>query len=102
MCIRDSIYALGAKDGQEVWSSKCGSRMAGSPAVAYGAVFIGAGNQGGREEVDMSAGPVIALDAKTGTGIWRGEGGPQGIAAISSDGRRLFGASTDNYGALDI
>jgi outer membrane protein assembly factor BamB len=96
------MVALAVASGKEIWKTKCGSAMAGSPAVAYGAVFIGSGNRAGDQQLVMTAGPMVALDAATGTEIWRGEGGPQGVAAIASDGRRVFGVSSDLYGALDM
>jgi outer membrane protein assembly factor BamB len=51
----------------------------------------------------MTAGPVTALDAKNGNVIWHGQRGPQGAAAIASDGRRLaVGLNGSSYGAIDM
>ncbi len=97
------LYALAAKDGKPLWKAACGQAMAGSPAVAYGAVFIGAGNRGGHDRLSMTAGPVIALNARDGAEIWRSEPGPQGAAAIASDGRRLaVGLNGSSFGGLDM
>lgn len=97
-----AAYALEAKTGRRVWRAQCGQTMAGSPAVAYGAVFIGAGNAGGDQQLLMSSGPMLALDAKTGAAIWQSVKGPQGVAAIACDGKRVFGVGADQYGALDM
>lgn len=98
------MFALDAKSGEKKWvTSFSRRRPCGSPAVAYGVVFIGEGAKGGHEMGTMSAGPVVGLDAKTGEVIWRGQSGPQGYAAICLDERTLYaGTNGSNFGALDL
>ncbi len=98
------MFALDAKNGEKRWEKSL-SRMrpCGSPAVAYGVVFIGEGARGGHDVGVMSAGPVVGLDAETGEVVWRGPSGPQGYAAICLDERTLYaGANGSNFGAVDL
>jgi outer membrane protein assembly factor BamB len=79
--------------------------MAGSPAVLNGVVYIGSGTaQGSSERITMSARPILGLDAETGKEVWQSQGpGPQGYAAIATDGNHLFAGlngSTDGAYAV--
>jgi outer membrane protein assembly factor BamB/formylglycine-generating enzyme required for sulfatase activity len=101
-----NLYALDAKTGQQRWKSKYGKngKSAGSPAVAYGVVFIGAGARSGTEYVSMSTEPVVGFDAQTGAKVWQSSStGPQGFAAICVDGETLYaGLNGSDYMAADL
>jgi outer membrane protein assembly factor BamB len=98
------MFALDAKSGERKWVKPFSrQRPCGSPAVAYGVVFIGEGAKGGHEVGVMSAGPVVGLDAKTGEVVWQGPSGPQGYAAICLDATGLYiGTNGSNFGAADL
>lgn len=100
------VYRLNAADGSQVWqaSPPRAAAIAGSPAVLYGTVFIGGGARGGSESLKMSAMPLYGLDINTGKTVWQGKGaGPQGYAAITTDGEKLFaGNNGSTYGIFDI
>jgi len=98
------MFALDAKSGEKKWVQPFSrQRPCGSPAVAYGVVFIGQGARGGHEVGVMSAGPVVGLDAETGEIVWQGPSGPQGYAAICLDERTLYaGTNGSNFGATDL
>ena len=98
------MFALDASSGEEKWVKPFSQqRPCGSPAVAYGMVFIGEGAKGGHEVGVMTAGPVVGLDAKTGEAVWRGPPGPQGYAAICLDATGLYaGTNGSNFGATDL
>jgi outer membrane protein assembly factor BamB len=86
-----NMYALDAKSGAERWSTKFSiGRPAGSPAVAYGVVFIPTGGRGGSEIVYMSNGPTVGLDAQSGKQIWTAGGGAQGYCAPAIIGDTLW------------
>jgi len=100
------LYALSVSEGQLIWKAKLtrrGGGTAGSPAVMYGTVFIGAGSRGGSEVLLMSAGPILGFDEQTGKPVWSARSGPQGYAAISTDGKALFaGKNGSGYAAFDL
>lgn len=98
------MFALDCKTGQQKWVTRFSrSRPCGSPAVAYGVVFIGEGAKGGHTTGVMTGGPVVGLDANSGEIVWRGPPGPQGYAAICVDERTLFaGANGSNFAAVDL
>ncbi len=103
-----ALMALGDNDGKPVWTTRIatrsGSRPVGSPAVMYGTVFIGSGSRGGSESLHMTAGPLLGFDATTGKQSWQSQGnGPQGYAAVATDGTRLFaGINGSSYAAFDL
>jgi len=98
-----SLYALDAATGAVKWRADGLQVCAGSPAVAYGKVFIGAGNKGGSDVLQMSAKALLAFDAATGESVWQGSAGPQGYAAIATDGERLYaGANGSTYASYSI
>jgi eukaryotic-like serine/threonine-protein kinase len=84
------LHALKTSDGTEVWAARTGQKPAGSPAVMGGKVYIGAGARGGSELMIMSSGPLLAFDAATGEKLWTGSSGPQGYAAVATEGKRLY------------
>jgi outer membrane protein assembly factor BamB/formylglycine-generating enzyme required for sulfatase activity len=96
------LLALDARDGRVLWQADTGGKTAGSPAMADGKVFVGGGApRGGGTMLSMSARPLLAFDAATGASVWAGESGPQGHAAIATDGTRLYaGVNASNYGAF--
>ena len=98
------MFALDARTGEKMWVTPFSrQRPCGSPAVAYGVVFIGEGAKGGHDTGVMTGGPVVGLDAKTGEVVWRGPSGPQGYAAICLDERALYaGTNGSNFGAVDL
>ncbi len=87
------LLALDAKTGAKRWDAPTKFPTLGSPALLYGAAVIGSGSKGGHDEISMSTGPLLAFDAKNGTPIWRGAAGPQGYAAITTDGNFFYTAS---------
>ncbi len=98
------LYALNAVTGTEKWSAGLGGTCAGSPAVINGKVIIGQGARwGGSETLIMSAMPLIAFDAETGKKLWQGSNGPQGYAAIATDGKYLYaGMNGSGYAVFDL
>jgi outer membrane protein assembly factor BamB/formylglycine-generating enzyme required for sulfatase activity len=99
------VYALRASDGSVIWKTYLKASMAGSPAVLNGIVYIGGGvMQGSSEKVTMSAKPIFGLDVATGREVWQSKSsGPQGYAAIATDGLRLYaGLNGSTYAAFDI
>ena len=98
------LYALDAKTGDEQWKRRFSrQRPCGSPAVAYGTVFIGQGVGGGHEVVLMTAQPVVGFDADTGQQVWQGASSPQGYAAICLDGGTLYaGIGGSSFSATDL
>lgn len=98
-----STYAVRAEDGSEVWKADLGSKTAGSPALVHGVVYIGS-SRTGSDTAGMSARPILGFDSATGKQVWVSkEGGPQGYAAIATDGARLYaGLNGSTYGAFDI
>ena len=98
------LFALDAKSGQQKWVTTFSrQRPCGSPAVAYGVVFIGEGAKGGHEMGVMTGGPVVGLDVETGEIVWKGPAGPQGYAAICLDETTLFaGTNGSNFAAVDL
>jgi outer membrane protein assembly factor BamB len=98
-----AAYAVRAEEGSLVWKSELGAKSAGSPAVLNGVVYIGSAKHGS-EILGMTARPILGLDAQSGKQVWQSrETGPQGYAAIATDGSRLFaGINGSTYGAFDI
>jgi outer membrane protein assembly factor BamB len=98
------LFALDASSGEPRWVTEFSrQRPCGSPAVAYGAVFIGEGAKGGHETGVMTGGPVVGLDVDSGEIVWRGPPGPQGYAAICLDESTLFaGTNGSNFAAVDL
>jgi outer membrane protein assembly factor BamB/formylglycine-generating enzyme required for sulfatase activity len=99
------LYALEADSGKRKWRVKLSNSFqpCGSPAPAYGAVFVAAGARGGHSQGTMSAGPIIALNAESGERIWTGPGGPQGYAGLCLDAATLYaGSNGSNFQAVDL
>jgi outer membrane protein assembly factor BamB len=98
------LFAIDAQSGSPKWAVPFSrQRPCGSPAVAYGVVFIGEGAKGGHDAGTMTAGPIVGLDARTGEVVWRGPAGPQGYAAICLDETTLFaGANGSQFSAVDL
>jgi outer membrane protein assembly factor BamB len=97
------MYALDAADGAEIWKTRFSSgRPAGSPAVAYGTVFIPAGNRGGHATLIMSNGPTIGLDARTGKKVWESSSGTQGYGSPAIAGGTLVTGSQVSFVGVDV
>jgi eukaryotic-like serine/threonine-protein kinase len=58
------VTALDPENGEVRWSTTAGTEMIGTPIVAGGSVYIGAG-------LDQATGSMVALDAATGVERWR-------------------------------
>jgi outer membrane protein assembly factor BamB/formylglycine-generating enzyme required for sulfatase activity len=94
-----NMYALDAKTGKQKWVTRLGrGRPAGSPAVAYGVVYMPTGNRGGAEIIIMSSGPTVGLDSQSGEQIWTARGGSQGYSAPAIFGDTLW----DGHFAADL
>jgi len=99
------LHAIDAATGKVRWRKKVGDgRLCGSPAVAYGVVFIPPGNSGGIEEVRMSAGQTVGLAVATGEVVWRrfDGAGPQGFASPLIDGDVLYSDNCTSFGAWNL
>ena len=100
------MYAVNASDGSMIWKQHLQPRhggTAGSPAVMYDTVFIGAGFRGGSQILGMMGWPIFGLNSKSGKKIWKCPGGPQGYAAICTDGKNIYAGSNGSYyTAIDI
>lgn len=105
-----SVYALEAKSGKRKWHTDLAdyppyrdNRPAGSPAVAYGTVFVFTGNAGGHDKVFMANGPTVGLDAETGEKVWQANWGNQGYGSPLIEGDILCGNDNpDRLGAVDL
>jgi len=99
-----TLYALDAALGTKRWAASFRGTCAGSPAVVNGNVIIGSGaRSGGGETLIMSALPMMAFDAETGKKVWKGHPGPQGYAAIATDGKNFYaGYGGTTYGIFDL
>jgi len=97
------LYALDAVTGKENWVTRLGGgRPAGSPAVAHGIVFIGAGNSGGSEKIQMSNGPMVGLDVKTGRHVWKPFGGPQGYSSPAVAGTKMVHSHNAGFAVVEL
>lgn len=78
-------------------------RPAGSPAVAYGVVFIPSGNRGGSQYVTMTTGPTVGLDVRTGRQVWAAASGSQGYGAPAIFSDTLWDGSVSlRFAAYDL
>lgn len=92
------MYAVDAATGKPRWQEKFSrNRPCGSPALVGGVVLIGAGAIGGSEVATMTAGPIVGLDTATGRKVWESDSGPQGYAAICTDGKAVFAGSNGSF-----
>jgi outer membrane protein assembly factor BamB len=100
------LFCFNAQTGATNWSAllEANRAPAGSPAIVNGVVFIGAGGLYGHRAVAMSASPIYGFDMNTGAQVWRSVGtGPQGFAAIATDGTNLYaGIGGSSYAAFRI
>ncbi len=88
-----TLYSFNALTGATNWAATVtnGSGMAGSPAVAYGTVFIAAGSGGGAEDLHGSAKKIYGFDMATGGEVWiSDDDGPQGFAALALDATNMY------------
>jgi outer membrane protein assembly factor BamB len=104
-----SVYALNIRNGQQQWKTDLtghrphgNNRLAGSPAVACGIVFISAGNRGGHDTVYMTNGPTVGLDARTGEQVWESPWGTQGYGSPTIRGDELFCSDQNWWAAVDL
>jgi polyvinyl alcohol dehydrogenase (cytochrome) len=101
-----SAYAVDANTGQELWSRKLDdhtfARATGSPTLYNGRLYVplagvGEEGQGGqaRYECCTFRGSVSALDANTGTVVWKSYTIPDAPAARgkNAEGRTIWGPS---------
>ncbi len=100
------LFCFNAQTGATNWSAFMENNRApaGSPAVINGVVFIGAGSQYGFRAVSMSASAIYGFNMHTGAQVWKSSStGPQGFAAIASDGVNLYaGIGGSSYAAFRI
>ncbi len=102
-----NLYSFDATTGNTNWVVQVDEKawaIAGSPAVAYGAVFIGGGGRYGAEAVSMSARYLYGFDIQTSAEIWKSAStGPQGFAGIAMDTNTIYaGIGGSMYGAFDL
>ena len=90
----DILYALDEDTGELIWSYNTGgsiNRLASSPAVANGKVFVGSSN-----------GKIYALDANNGKLIWSYETGDVVLSSPAiADGKVFIGSGDSKVYALD-
>ncbi|MCC5998532.1 MAG: PQQ-binding-like beta-propeller repeat protein, partial [Thermofilum sp.] len=78
------VYAV-SKDGREVWHTRLGGSIETTPAVAFGRVYVGAGD-----------GSLYALNASNGKLLWKyTTGGPIVASPIVSLNGIVYVGSTD-------
>ncbi|MCC6004911.1 MAG: PQQ-binding-like beta-propeller repeat protein [Thermofilum sp.] len=78
------VYAV-SKDGREVWHAKLGGGVETTPAVAFGRVYVGAGD-----------GSLYVLNASNGKLLWKyTTGGPIVASPIVSLNGIVYVGSTD-------
>ena len=82
------LYALNKADGSLNWSVAVGDKdsyIQGSPAVAFGIVFVGAGNSVDFGSIKMTSGMVYGYDIDTGAQVWKTISGnsPQGFGSVA-------------------
>jgi outer membrane protein assembly factor BamB len=97
------LYALDAATGEQAWTAALpGGKPAGSPAITHGMVIIGVGNGGGSESLDMSNGPLLAFDIKTGRPAKKFRSGPQGYGSVAIWGDTMVYGSQGYVHGMDI
>ena len=103
------VYALDARTGERRWSVNLNAypphrqnRLAGSPAVAYGVVFVCTGSGGGHDTVYMTNGPTVGLDVRTGEKVWESSWGTQGYGSPAVRGDELFCSNQNWWGAVAL
>lgn len=104
-CKLFAFYRIGAKTGSARWVRTIdvlGGKAQGSPAVAYGQVFIGGGASAEFGMVTMSSRRVYGFDAETGEQTWRTINaqnyGLQGFSSPAVYGKWLaFTGHTNGY-----
>jgi outer membrane protein assembly factor BamB len=85
------VYAYDAKTGALVWKTKTNGQVNGTPAVAYGRVYVGSGDH-----------LLYALDAKTGRTRWTAPTGSViDTPAASANGIVYVGSADHNLYAFD-
>ncbi len=98
-----NLFALEAKTGKVKWQAPTRSKTAGTAPVIENRIIIGAGARGGSVSLGMMASPMMIYDVQTGKHIASGSSGPQGYAAIATDGENLYaGTSASNYAAFSL
>lgn len=110
------IYALNAVSGHLIWPSKVDNAAMGNPIVVDGRVFVGTGDtgfsfaeilrtqSGSRADFvrGLSWSGIYALDAKTGTQLWRyGTRGENMPSECYADSTVYFGNGDGHMYALD-
>ena len=90
-----NLYSFDAQTGATNWVTQLdpGRKPVGSPAVAYGYVFMVHGNSGGAEVLRMAAGKVYAYDMLTGAEVWNSALTGQGFTALCISSNKLFSGS---------
>jgi outer membrane protein assembly factor BamB/formylglycine-generating enzyme required for sulfatase activity len=98
------FFALRATDGSLVWQAETGGKPAGSAAIIGDQVYLGGGAmRGGSTVLSMTTRPMIAFAAATGAPRWEGAAGPQGYAAVATDGERIYaGLNGSDYAAFAV
>lgn len=88
-----NVDAWNASNGHALWSASLGSNIfVNAPAVANGVVYVGFLKGGG-------GGGVAALDARTGTQLWRSDSSANGFSHPSvANGVVYFGFSNSGGG----
>lgn len=89
----NSVYAVDAESGEEIWSFATGDRVLSSPAVAEGVVYVGSRDGG-----------LYALDAGSGEQVWDEPFGTDDWIESSpavADGTVYFGCWDENVYAVD-
>ena len=88
----DSLVALRAIDGKELWRAPSAGWLWGSPAISDGTAFFGDVN-----------GNVYALDLATGAEVWKATpGGGVTSSPVAVDGRLVVGFENGELMAFDL
>ncbi len=99
-----TLHALDLQTGQPRWTASIGGKPAGSPAVMGSTVFAAPGHhRGGSEVLVMNAQPIVGFDVESGEKIWQTGLGPQGYAALCTEGKRIYsGFQGSTYAAFNL
>ncbi len=92
---KDSIMALDAASGKQLWTAEINGSIS-SPAASFGRIYVGSD--------DKPKGHISCFDARNGSMIWKTEvNGPVKSSPLVLDRRVYFGTSSDDgaFYALD-
>lgn len=86
------VHAVGARDGHRIWTQAVRPRSGRDRAARGGGVAAA----GGRVFVTTGFGFMVALDASSGSEVWRADGGAPFQSAPTVAGTRVYATTNDS------